>query len=144
MAYSGKYKPTNPKKYIGDPTKIIYRSSWERKMMRYFDASFAVLKWSSEEIQIPYFSPRYNQIRKYFPDFVIYAKTKDDKTKIIMIEVKPQRQTIPPKVPKRKTKKYFAECMVYAVNIAKWKAAAAFCKAKGWEWRIMTENDIYK
>ena len=37
MAYSGKYQPSFPKKYKGDPTNIIYRSLWERKFMRYCD-----------------------------------------------------------------------------------------------------------
>ena len=144
MAYKGTYKPIHPEKYIGNSNNIIYRSLWERTLMKYLDNSSAILKWSSEEIHIFYISPKDGNRHKYFPDFVIYAKTKDNKTKIMMIEVKPQKQTVPPKIPKRKTKKYFAECLVYAINIAKWKAAEAFCKSKGWEWRIMTEKHIYK
>ena len=33
MAYSGKYIPVNPKKYRGNPSKVTYRSLWERKLM---------------------------------------------------------------------------------------------------------------
>jgi hypothetical protein len=115
--------------------------------MKYFDSASAVLKWSSEEIAIPYKSPidptSSKKKRRYYPDFVIYAKTKNGKNKVTMIEVKPEKQTIPPPVPKRKTKKYWAACMRYAVNMAKWKAAEIFCKSKGWDWRIMTEHHIY-
>ena len=50
MAYKGKFRPKNPQKYRGDPTKIIYRSLWERNCMRYFDENPNVLKWSSEEV----------------------------------------------------------------------------------------------
>ena len=37
MAYRGRYIPTHPKKYKGDPSNIIYRSLWERKFMVYCD-----------------------------------------------------------------------------------------------------------
>ena len=33
----GIFKPRNPQKYKGNPTNIIYRSSWELKMMSHFD-----------------------------------------------------------------------------------------------------------
>src|SRR5271169_1271823 len=102
MAYKGNFRPINPQKYIGDPLQIIYRSLWERTLMKYFDNSSAVLKWSSEEVFVPYKSPRDGKNHKYYPDFVIYAKSKGGKNKVTMIEVKPQKQTIPPKIPKRK------------------------------------------
>ena len=35
--YKGIYKPTNPKKYAGDPSNIVYRSNWERRFMVYCD-----------------------------------------------------------------------------------------------------------
>ena len=115
--------------------------------MKYFDYSSSVLKWSSEQIAIPYQSPidkeKSKKMRRYFPDFVIYARTKDGKNKVTMIEVKPERQTMPPPVPMRKTKKYFAAQMRYLVNLAKWNAAQRFCDSKGWDWRIITEKSIY-
>ena len=52
MAYKGKYRPTRPYKYKGDPTKIIYRSLWERKFMQYCDSTTNVLEWGSEEIAL--------------------------------------------------------------------------------------------
>ena len=33
MSYKGKYYPSYPRKYKGDPTNIIYRSLWERKFL---------------------------------------------------------------------------------------------------------------
>ena len=53
-SYKGKYKVINYKKYIGDPTTVIYRSLWERKVMVYFDQRKDIKRWSSEEIVIPY------------------------------------------------------------------------------------------
>ena len=33
MRYKGKFKPKNPTKYKGDLKEIVYRSSWELKMI---------------------------------------------------------------------------------------------------------------
>ena len=57
MRYQGKFTPRFPRKYKGDPTNIIYRSSWEYKFMVWADTSTSVQEWASEEIAIPYISP---------------------------------------------------------------------------------------
>ena len=51
-SYKGIYKPTYPKKYAGDPNRIVYRSLLERRMMVYLDKNDAVEFWASEEIPI--------------------------------------------------------------------------------------------
>ena len=56
-SYSGRFRPSYPGKYKGDPTNIIYRSLWERKLMVWCDKNENVLEWGSEEIIIPYVSP---------------------------------------------------------------------------------------
>tara|TARA_B100000131_G_scaffold318456_1_gene362355 strand:- start:2679 stop:3098 length:420 start_codon:yes stop_codon:yes gene_type:complete len=137
MAYSGKYKPINPKKYKGDPTKIIYRSLWERKFMNFCDTKPSVTKWASEEIFIPYRSPRDGKVHRYYPDF--YMKTGDKES---IIEIKPLKQCKPPKEPKRKTAKYKADCLTYLVNQAKWKYARKWCKARGLSFVVLTEKDL--
>ena len=53
MSYKGKYYPSYPQKYKGDPTNIIYRSLWERKFMVYCDKNERILEWGSEEIALP-------------------------------------------------------------------------------------------
>jgi hypothetical protein len=67
--YKGRYSPKNPGKYKGDPTGIIYRSLWERKLMVYLDENKSIIQWSSEEIAIPYISPLDIRYHRYFPDF---------------------------------------------------------------------------
>ena len=49
MIKKGRYKPINPNKYKGNPTKIIYRSGWEKKVMEKLDLSPKVEQWASEE-----------------------------------------------------------------------------------------------
>ena len=119
MSYSGKFKPKNYKKYKGDPTKIFYRSLWERKFMVYCDNNDAVIEWGSEEIIIPYRSPIDKKVHRYFPDFYIkYVNSKGQAIREI-IEVKPKSQTLPPKEQKRRTQKFLREVATYAVNQAK-------------------------
>jgi hypothetical protein len=140
--YKGVYKPLNPSKYLGDPMNIIYRSSWERQCMLFFDRNKDIIKWGSEEIVIPYRSPLDNKLHRYFVDFVIKVKTADGKLETHLIEVKPFKQTKPPVVQKRKTKRYVNEVTTYLVNQAKWKAANDYCKDRLWKFQIITENEL--
>ena len=142
MSYKGHFKPSNPGKYKGDPTNIIYRSSWELKLMRYLDKHPDVISWASEEFCIPYRSPTDNKIHRYYPDFLIKKRNTQGITETILIEVKPAVQTKPPKVPKKATKRYITEVATYGVNMAKWKAAQGFCEERKWKFLIMTEKEL--
>ena len=142
MSYKGKYYPSYPKKYKGDPTNIIYRSLWERKFMVYCDKNERILEWGSEEIVLPYISPIDNKVHRYFPDFYIKVQENTGRIKRYLIEVKPLKQTMKPKKPKRQTKNYIREVYEYAKNQAKWKAATEFCEDRMWEFKVMTENEL--
>ena len=142
MAYQGIFRPKNPKKYIGDSNNIVYRSSWECRVMNWFDQNDDIISWASEELIVPYKSPIDNRFHRYFPDFIVKVKTKDGTMKTLMIEVKPKKQTIPPEPRKRVTKQYVTEVTTYGVNQAKWKAAHEYCLDRGWEFKIMTEEHL--
>ena len=142
MSYKGKYYPSFPRKYKGDPTNIIYRSLWERKFMVYCDKNQNILEWASEEIAIPYRSPIDNRVHRYFPDFYMKVKEMNGKIKRYMIEVKPAKQTKPPTKPKRQTKGYIREAYEYAKNQAKWKMAREFCADRQWEFKVVTEKEL--
>ena len=143
MSYKGRYIPTNPKKYKGDPQNIIYRSLWERKFMVYCDTSKAIIEWGSEEIIIPYISPWDNKVHRYFPDFYIKVKQSNNIAKKYIIEIKPKKQCSPPDTqPKKKTKNWLNEVKNWSVNDAKWKHADKWCKNNGMEFKILTEDDL--
>jgi len=137
-SYKGIYRPTYPKKYVGDPNRIVYRSLLERRFMLYCDRTEDVVNWASEEISIPYISPIDKKLHRYYPDFIV----KTSKGKKLIIEIKPYRQTSQPKAPKRKTRAYLREQLEYIKNNAKWKAAKAFCEDKGFEFKILTEKEL--
>ena len=142
MAYRGKYYPSFPRKYKGDPTNIIYRSLWERKFMVYCDKNAKILEWGSEEIALPYISPHDSRVHRYFPDFYIKVQESTGKIKRYLIEVKPLKQTTKPTKPKRQTKGYIRESFEYARNQAKWKAAREYCADRMWEFKVITEKEL--
>jgi hypothetical protein len=144
MAYSGRFIPKNPRKYMGDYNNIIYRSSWEARFMHKFDIEEWVVAWSSEEIIVPYVSPVDGKTHRYFPDFVIKVKNRHGEMKTWMIEVKPKKQTLPPEKKKRVTKQYITEVTSWGVNQAKWKSAKEYCLDRGWEFVVFTEDQLPK
>ena len=141
--YKGKYKPKNPGKYKGDPTNVIYRSSWERRFMMYCDANPAVIEWGSEEMIVPYKSPIDGRYHRYFPDFYLKYKDKENNIRKLLVEVKPKKYTKPPiKNPTRKTQKWKNEVLEYVKNNAKWEAAKEWSKKRGMDFTILTEDFI--
>ena len=138
--YKGKFKPSYPKKYKGDPTNIIYRSLWELKFMNWCDKNVNVIKWSSEEIIIPYISPVDRRPHRYFPDFYVESRNRTGRSQKRVIEVKPYAQTRKPKL--RKGPRYLAEVRTYGVNQAKWKAAREYCRDRKMEFMILTEKEL--
>lgn len=143
MSYSGKFRPSNYLKYKGDPTNIIYRSLWELKFMNYCDKNENILEWGSEELWIPYVSPKDNRVHRYFPDFYIKYRNRHGNIQKSLIEIKPLKQTKKPNMsPKRKTKTWMNEVVTYGVNQAKWKAAEEFCEDRLWDFKILTEKEL--
>ena len=141
-SYKGKFTPKNPSKYAGDPSKIIYRSLWERKFMVFCDENANVLTWASEEIAIPYYSPVDNEYHRYYPDFLIKTKDKNNNIKIYLIEIKPEKQCKEPEKKKKSNKTYLVEMRQWIINNKKWEAAKKFAKTHNWEFKILTEKSL--
>lgn len=140
MAYRGKYRPKNFKKYKGDSTKIVYRSLWERNAFRWLDENPQIIKWSSEEVVIPYICGTDNKPHRYFMDLYFETSTGEK----FIIEIKPKKETIAPKKPKsgRQTKRYISESLTYIKNDAKWNAAQEYASDRGWKFAIWTEDTL--
>ena len=137
-SYRGLYRPTNPKKYVGNTKQIVYRSLLERRFMRYCDLNQDILYWASEELPVRYYNPLDKKYHRYFPDFVVKTVNNDK----YMIEIKPSRQAVKPKPPKKKTKSYMRESFEYIKNQAKWQAAKSYCDDNGMQFKIITEKDL--
>lgn len=142
----GIFKPTNPQKYLGDPTKIVFRSSWELRMMINLDSNIHILAWGSEEIRIKYIHPfKKTKIGKpkicdYLPDFIVKYKDKNGNMLTEILEVKPSKET---SVAGRKKVSTYDQLAII-VNNSKWQAAQAFCKQYNMKFRVITEKDIFR
>ena len=139
MAYSGKYRVSKPKKYKGDPTKVVYRSLWELGAFKWCDNNSDVVSWSSEETVIPYYWDVDKRYHRYFMDLKITFRN----GKTILVEIKPDKETKPPKRPD-KSKRYIGEAMTFVKNQNKWKAAENYAKDNGYEFQIWTEKTLQK
>lgn len=138
MAYSGTYKVIHPSKYKGDSDKVVYRSMWEKYVMKFLDNDPTVAEWSSEEVVIPYLYEVDRRYHRYFVDFYVKYKT----GRVILIEVKPDKETRAP-VGSRRTKKYITEGYTFVKNTNKWEAANAYAKDRGWHFEIWTEKTLW-
>jgi hypothetical protein len=140
--HQGKFKVRYPSKYLGDFNNIYYRSSWELALMVWCDTNPAVVRWSSEEVVIPYFCPTDNSWHRYFVDFYINFKNGES----YFVELKPEKYTIPPEAPKSKNgqakKRHINEVFTYVKNQAKWEAAKAFAESKNAQFQVWTEKTL--
>jgi hypothetical protein len=139
---AGVYHPLNPKKYIGerDPK---FKSLLEYRLMYYLDKSPAVISWSYEKLTIKYKDMSSNgKLRTYYIDFVAVINT-GNKVKRVWIEVKSKRETEPPRQSKNKKKRnQILENNTWIKNQCKWKTAEHAAKAKGYEFIIITEDQL--
>lgn len=145
----GYYTLKYPDKYRGNPTNIRYLSSWELQTHRFLDNNPNILEWSSEEIAIPYYHPYKKnfdgtpKITRYFPDYWVKYKNRRNQIVQEIWEVKPDKQTRPPRKSKNKKQNLYEQA-TYNINLAKWDACNKFCNKYGMKFRILTEKDIYR
>jgi len=145
------YTPINKEKYIGKTQRAVCRSSWEVKMCQWCDNNPMIIEWASEPLSIPYIDRTQKDYkgmpkkRRYFPDFLCKILNKDGDIDIWLIEIKPYKETIPPKKGKNKSRKtQVYEAKTYSVNQSKWKSAENYCKKRGWKFKILTEKQLLK
>lgn len=146
----GEYKPLNPLKYKGK-YPILYRSSWELRLMKFFDNNDNVIKWTSESVIVPYYNPITQRQHRYYPDFTVEYYDKDGNLIKEMIEVKPEKDAAvaegripPPQRGKRQSvESYMKQMAVHMKNTQKWEAAKAIAAKLGMRFRVITEKDLF-
>lgn len=145
----GKFNPTYPQKCINIKLNkpIIFRSSWEQRFFSFCDTNANVLAWASEVIEIPYIYDVDKKLHKYKPD--VYVKMKNSEGKIVehLIEIKPEKQLKKPKPPKNKTQKALRNFNYamgeYIKNANKWKYARRYCETRSWDFKVLTEKQLF-
>lgn len=140
----GKYEIKNRGKYKTDPDKCIYRSSYELHTWEWCDRTESVLEWAVESVVVPYFDPIRNKKRRYILDLWMKFKDRDGNIVTEIVEIKPLNQVVKPKKGRKSNKTMLNEQATYTTNRAKWDAAIEYAKARGWNFRIITERSIFK
>ena len=111
-----KYYPKHPEKYVGDINDIVCMSRWEKEFNIFLDNNPNILQWSSETIAIPYVKPTTGRVHRYYPDYYIKYRDKNNQIHEIIVEVKPKNQTKPSTARRKKTK--LQEDIQYAINVS--------------------------
>jgi hypothetical protein len=133
----GFFEVRNPQKYLGKG-KPKYRSGWEHAFMRFCDNNDSIVGWASESISIPYRNPLTGKMTNYIPDFLIQYRQRDNTVKTELIEIKPKKQSV------LESKASVRDRAIVAVNYAKWDAATKWCRRQGLQFRVITEDDIFR
>ncbi len=142
--HQGFYTVKNVDKYIGDPTKCVFRSKWEFHFMVWCDFNPSIKRWSCEYITIPYQDEK-GKFHRYFPDFYIEIIDKNDPMKFekIVAEIKPLKETQTPITPSKSSLKvwesYEYQLKTYQKNLYKWTKAKYWCEKNGLKFIILTE-----
>ena len=136
----GRYTLQHPEKYVGNPDKIFFRSSWELYANKFFDNNSKILRWSSEEIKIPYYKPTTKRVHFYYPDYWIEFEDGEGNIVQEVLEVKPKDQ-VDLKQKKRLTN---YDRLMYGINVSKWQAATKYCNDRGMKFKIITEDHLFR
>ena len=144
---SGKFTPSNPEKYVGDIHNIIFRSSWEQRFCHYCDVNPNILKWSSEPVAIPYWSPIDKKTHNYHVDYYIQVKKENDGLENWFIEVKPSNQyrledkpKISGNLTEKKLRTYNEKMKTWITNRAKFEAATRYAESMGYRFGAIDES----
>lgn len=162
--HEGFYKVRYKEKYIGDPSLVVYRSSWEFSFCKWCDYSPSIIRWSSEPVKVPYYdrvsklkeckklgidpnNPRNWIVKNYNTDFWIEIKSQDDSIKKWFIEIKPKNKLVKPRpapmdAPLKMQKKFNREAKEYMINEAKFAAMKEFAKRNGADFKVFTEDTL--
>jgi hypothetical protein len=160
----GYYKVQNREKYVGDPSLVIYRSSWEYTFCRWCDYSPSILRWSSEPLRVPYYdrvskleevkrqgldpnNPKNWVIKYYNTDYWIEVSQGDGSSKKMFVEIKPAsklKKPIPPGegASLKEIRRFNMLAKEYLINEAKFAALKAWAEKNGSQFWVFTEETL--
>ena len=136
-AATGRFFPLHPEKYTGTQVPI-FKSSLEKRMMQYLDRSPSIVSWNYEPKPIHYIDKTScpPKVRRYFVDFQAVVKS-GPVMKTVWLEVKPLCEATKPTNPKN-----VRANILWIKNNCKWQAASQIAKSKGYEFHIITEEQL--
>ncbi|WGH49579.1 head completion [Alishewanella phage vB_AspM_Slickus01] len=140
----GYYDVKNVEKYCGTKTHIRYLSSYELRFFEWCDRCTAIIKWSAETVIVPYHNPLKGKMCRYIVDIYFKYTNKHGVVCEELVEIKPSAQCKRPNKGKKSEKTYQSEMATWIVNQAKWQAAKKYAEERSWNFRIITENSLFR
>lgn len=137
-AKTGKFIMKHPAKFCGS-CQPQYKSSLEKIFMMYADRNPAIVQWGYETAApVKYLDRSSNppKVRRYYVDFVCKIRV-GSMVKTVWIEIKPKSETVAPK--RTASPRTIA---LWVKNSCKWQAARAVAKSLGYEFKILTEDQL--
>lgn len=150
----GLYIPNNKDKVIklNSQGGIFFRSGLEKKVLVYLDHNPNIINYGCEFMSIQYTRPKVmdgmieHTEHRYFPDFYYELKLSDGRISKVLAEVKPKSETVKPilkeKYSHKQLKNFEYALNQWNINVHKWSAAIDYCKNRGIEFVIITEEFI--
>jgi len=153
----------HPEKYVNVGNKpLVARSGLEMKCFSKIDQLTSVVKWSSENVVIPYQKPIFlnetdssvigTDQHKYYIDLWVCWKSETGGVVEMLVEIKPKSMCHPPKIPVNGNKKswlnYHSSNRQYLINKYKWVESVNLCRKmtasgnRSISFVIMTEEEI--
>ena len=162
--HGGNYIPQNKDKVLKLNTEggVYYRSSWEKKIMFWMDMKPEIFQWGAECLEIPYQMTHFDngdtkiKSHRYYPDFFYRMRLADGTLKEVVVEVKPQKEydmviqlnegkfANVPETSLKKLKSFEYDLKMAYKNKNKWETMIAWCNKKGYDFIIITENNLKK
>jgi len=120
------------------PSKSAMKQAFEK----FLKSNDTILEWSSGKIAIPYTKPTDGKVHDFFPDFYFRYLDKDGTERKVIAQIEHEADTVEPDR-KSEGKSALDKKLRYAINVAKWRTAVAFCNENGFEFRILTEKMLF-
>jgi hypothetical protein len=105
--------------------------------MQFCDNNPSIINWASEAVRINYRNPLTGKNTIYVPDFLITYQDANGAQRAELVEVKPKKETT------LEGAKNIRDQASAILNMAKWEAARAWCRAHGMTFRVVTEDMIF-
>lgn len=140
----GRYVLKNPQKCINGTNDVRYLSSYELECWKWADTNENVVRWGAETVVVPYYSSVKGRKSRYIVDMYLEYIDKQGIRRKALCEIKPFVYTKKPKDSNKKKKEtLIQEQLTWVTNNEKWQAAKKYAEDRGWEFRILTEKQIF-
>lgn len=159
----GNFVPRNKDKVLklNNNGGVYFRSSWEKKIMTWLDLNEKITKWGAECMKIPYQMTHFDngdtkvKEHSYYPDFYYEMRLQNGVLKQVVVEVKPMKEynmvlalnegrLNVPEDKGKKLKNFEYDLKMAYKNKQKWETMIDWCKLKGYEFIIITEDHLKK